>query len=234
MKAATKDSHQLILGCQGLVHSIASKIRKSLSVPVDMDDLIGYGQLGLAQAASEFDPERGVKFSTFSYYRIRGAIYDGLTQMAWFRRAPHSQTKFQQMANEVLRLEADEAKDDQSSNVESNGKWFSNLTRTLSMAHLNSYRGEGWDEDGQGDVVDSSTVLPPVLASKKEISEKLYQLVESLPLQSALLIRIAYFEGNSLQETSEIMGISKSWVSRLHARALEKLAHSMKDLEIDG
>lgn len=234
MKATTTDAHQLILGCQGLVRSIAAKIRKSLPVPVEMDDLIGYGQLGLAQAASEFDPERGVKFSTFSYYRIRGAIYDGLTKMAWFRRSPHGQTKFEQMANEVLRLESDESKESEASNVESNGKWFSNLTRTLSVSYLSSHRNEGGDEDGQGDVVDPSTVLPAAAASRKEISDKLFGLVESLPLQSALIIRIAYFEGHSLQEASDIMGISKSWVSRLHARALEKLAHSLKDLGVDG
>lgn len=234
MKATITDAHQLIMGCQGLVHSIAAKIRKTLPVSVDMDDLIGYGQLGLAQAASEFDSERGVKFSTYSYYRIRGAIFDGLTKMAWFRRSPHGGTKFEQMANEVLRLESDEAKESEASNVESNGKWFSNLTRTLSVAYLSSQRNESGDEENQGDVADPSTVLPVAAASSNEISEKLFNLVESLPLQSALLIRIAYFEGHSLQEASEIMGISKSWGSRLHSRALEKLAHSLKDLGVDG
>jgi DNA-directed RNA polymerase specialized sigma subunit len=34
--------------------------------------------VGLAEAARQFDPSRGGQFTTYAYYRIRGAILDGL------------------------------------------------------------------------------------------------------------------------------------------------------------
>ena len=51
--------------CQGLVRHLAQQVRRRLPSWVEMDDLIGYGQVGLMQAARDFDPARGNKFSTF-------------------------------------------------------------------------------------------------------------------------------------------------------------------------
>ena len=76
----------LVFSHQGLVRAIARGIHRSFPSYIDLDDLIGYGQLGLTQAARDFDPERGIQFSTFAYYRIRGAILDGANQMNWLKR----------------------------------------------------------------------------------------------------------------------------------------------------
>src|SRR5262245_40190322 len=78
------DRQQLISSCQGLVRNIAWRIQRKLPRHIEFDDLLGYAQLGLAQAACEFEPSRGVAFTTYAYYRIRGAIFDGLSEMAWF------------------------------------------------------------------------------------------------------------------------------------------------------
>lgn len=81
------ETERLILGCQGLVKSLAWKLHRQLPDHVDLDDLVGYGQVGLAQAAQEFDPQRGGQFTTYAYFRVRGAILDGLSQMSWFSRS---------------------------------------------------------------------------------------------------------------------------------------------------
>ena len=92
----------LIEECQGLVRSLASRIHRKMPPHVVLDDLVEYGQVGLAEAARDFDPARGVQFSTFAYYRIRGAIYDGLTKMSWFSRIEYSRRRSQRMAGQVL------------------------------------------------------------------------------------------------------------------------------------
>ncbi len=76
MKLSAAAITELISSHQGLVKSIALKITESLPTQFELDDLIGYGQVGLAEAAQEFDPARGVRFATYAYYRVRGAIYD--------------------------------------------------------------------------------------------------------------------------------------------------------------
>jgi RNA polymerase sigma factor for flagellar operon FliA len=69
----------------GLVRALAWKIHQKLPRHVELDDLVGYGCIGLAEAAKAYESQRGVKFSTFAHLRIRGAIMDGLEKMSWFR-----------------------------------------------------------------------------------------------------------------------------------------------------
>jgi len=52
-----------------------------------LEDLIAAGNVGLVEAAEHFDPHRGVRFSTFAWPRIRGAMVDGLRTSARYRRS---------------------------------------------------------------------------------------------------------------------------------------------------
>ena len=87
--ASTPSPTSLIEECQGLVRLLASRIHRKLPSHVELGDLEAYGQVGLLEAARDFDPTRGGRFSTFAYYRIRGAIYDGLAKMSWFSRTEY-------------------------------------------------------------------------------------------------------------------------------------------------
>ena len=62
----------------GHVRRIAERMRASLPVQVDVDDLTQQGYLGLVEAIDRFDENRGVKFETFSSRRIYGAMQDYL------------------------------------------------------------------------------------------------------------------------------------------------------------
>jgi RNA polymerase sigma factor for flagellar operon FliA len=69
-----------------LVKSIAGDIRcRPLGRGIELDDLVGYGSVGLVEAATRFD-ERGVPFSAFARPRIYGAIVDGIRAQHWFGR----------------------------------------------------------------------------------------------------------------------------------------------------
>jgi RNA polymerase sporulation-specific sigma factor len=66
---------RLIEAYQPLVFKVAMALR--LREPVLMD-MIQEGTVGLIQAVERFDPARGVRFSTFATYRIRGRILNAL------------------------------------------------------------------------------------------------------------------------------------------------------------
>ena len=66
---------RLIEAYQPLVFKVAMAMRLRESVLMDM---IQEGTVGLIQAVERFDPDRGVRFSTFATYRIRGRILNAL------------------------------------------------------------------------------------------------------------------------------------------------------------
>lgn len=48
----------------------------------EYDDLVAYGYVGLLEARKRFDPARGVQFHSFAWWRVHGAIVDGMRQMS--------------------------------------------------------------------------------------------------------------------------------------------------------
>ncbi len=216
---------QLVEAHQGLVRSLAMKIHEHAPSQVDLDDLIAYGQVGLVEAARDFDPSRGSRFSTYAYYRIRGAIYDGLSKLAWFSRAAYNRLRCEQMADHVLRVESEE-ESDAAGGLGDDVRWFRQITLALAVVYLAS-PGVGEEEPVGECLVDRSTAGPSATAIDREISHRLHEMIDALPEEARILIQATYFEGLTLQEAGQRLGVSKSWASRLHAKTLQRLARSL-------
>jgi RNA polymerase sigma factor for flagellar operon FliA len=77
---------ELALLYSGLVYKIASSFLYKKPSIFDFDDIIQDGTLGLLDAIDKFDPNRGVKFSTYAQLRIKGSIIDGINVMDWTPR----------------------------------------------------------------------------------------------------------------------------------------------------
>ena len=226
MTTSSDKVEQLIEENQGLVRSLASTIHRKLPPYVELDDLIAYGQVGLAEAARDFDPQRGSRFSTYAYYRIRGSVYDGLSKMTWFSRSQYRQIRSSRMTDEVLREEAEDVAASGESSRQDDVRWLRNVTRALAVVYL-ATSGSEEDDCDRGVLEDHSMPDASAAAMSHEMAEKLHELIEGLPPEPQVLIRGVYFEGLSLQEAGQRLGISKSWASRLHAKTLQRLARSL-------
>jgi RNA polymerase sigma factor for flagellar operon FliA len=229
LPAPTTAQRQLEESCQGMVRALAWKIHQKVQRQVDLEDLIGYGQLGLALAARDFDPSRGGQFSTYAWYRVRGAIFDGLSQMAWFSRQAYHAGRYQQMADDLLRLDAEQAAQGTSGGdgqlaVQKEARWLADLSCALSIGYLVG-RGSG---DETFDLVDKATCPPLIAVLEAETRGKLLELIDALPAEAGTLIKATYFEGTTLEEAGRRLGISKAWASRLHAKTLRRLAMALR------
>jgi RNA polymerase sigma factor for flagellar operon FliA len=146
-KSTVASRQELIQEAQPLVFSLATRISRNIPVRVELDDLIAYGEVGLAEAARDFDPDRGVQFTTFAYYRVQGAIYDGLSEMSWISRARYKRLCYERMANRALQ-DASTQTGDHESSLEQDAKWFGNVTEKLAVVYLMTHdiAAEGIDD----------------------------------------------------------------------------------------
>ena len=220
--APVKDIPSLVRNCQGLVRSIAWKIHRRVSQHIDLDDLIGYGQIGVAEAARDFDTGRGVQFTTFAYYRIRGAILDGLSTMSWFNKADYSRGRYECGVNDIFGVDPSEG-----DSLHDDVRWFRQATGSLAVVYLMSQKSSAGD--GQPDFPDGRHDQPDSPAEQSDLSSKLRGLIDELPEDAQRLVRGVYFEGLTIKEAGERCGISKAWASRMHSRALEKLAYGLTE-----
>jgi RNA polymerase sigma factor for flagellar operon FliA len=196
---------------------------------VELEDLVSYGQVGLAEAARDYEEHRG-HFTTFAYHRVRGAILDGLSKMRWFNQVDYHRGKYEQMAQDVLHAD-DDSQSEQSGSAEEDVRWLKNVGGALATVYMFCHCKDT-QADGVHAVEDGSAVSPPAMLLRQEIHEKLNQLINALPSDAGSLIRAAYFEGLSLKEAGERIGISKAWASRLHAKTLGLLARSLEELQL--
>jgi RNA polymerase sigma factor for flagellar operon FliA len=145
--------------------------------------------------------------------------------MSWTSRARYNRLRYERMANETLQEEYAAAAGDDS--LEAHARWFRNVSEKLAVVYLAS----GVDDERSGlrdSALEDPRATPSALIAGREICEKLSEMVNSLPPPEQRLIRTIYFEGATLQEAANMLGISKSWASRMHAKVLEQLARSLR------
>ena len=200
-----------------LVTSIARKMRVRFELRAEMDDLMAYGYQGLLEAKQRYDPTRGVQFNTFAYYRIRGAIIDGVRESGHMSRSAYTQLKAARAAL-YLGEAAGEARAADASTRGDVAKTQAALRDTvtkLSTAWTLAAIGQSEEEQQGGS--------PEVALLSAEMKSRIRDLVPTLPDRERRLIEGFYFEGRRFDHVAEEIGISKSWASRLHHKALARL-----------
>jgi RNA polymerase sigma factor FliA len=233
MSAPSKPPQQLMAEHQGLVRSLAKRIHRGLPAHVELDDLVAYGQMGLAEAAQSFNAQLGSQFSTYAYYRIRGAIYDGLSKMNWFSRAAYKNAaRNQQLAGEVLSVEGEDGSSGDET-LKEDIHWLKRTGGALGVVYLMTHSPSS-DEAGEGasELADPDAPPPETILARQEVASRLHELLDELPPEAATLMRGVYFEGLTLQDAGQKIGVSKAWACRLHARTLERLARSLRRLGV--
>jgi RNA polymerase sigma factor (sigma-70 family) len=77
------DNEKLAESCIGLVKHIVEERLKHLPMSLKYSDVLSYGMMGLTKAIISFDPQRGVKFSTYAWHKIQGSISEGLRTVGY-------------------------------------------------------------------------------------------------------------------------------------------------------
>jgi len=198
-----------------MVRSIARRLSTRLPRHYDLEDLVSDGVMGLMAAAERFDPARGVKFETFATYYIKGAILDNLPKV------PTVTNKTVKQPDEV------DAEHEASSDAVALSSKVTQITYSYVLS-LDAPAGSGDDgEDfnllkqlGKSDTVQHELEL-------EELQQILRLAVEQLPIQERTTLRYYYFHHMSFAEIGQKLGLSESWVSRIHRRALEQLRHKL-------
>jgi len=205
-----------------LVRSIAYQIKQRLRVPLEMDELVQEGRIGLMEAADRFDSKLGVSFKTFAYYRIKGAMYDGLRKMDVITRRKNSKLQFEAaatefLADETLRGSTEPRRMTLKDEMDEVVGLISGLVPIYMMTTdaIDRYEQE---QTGRSPVEQ--------VALKQEKAE-LKKALEQLPPKERQLLEFHYYKDMTLEQAASQLGLSKSWASRLHAKAISKLQKSL-------
>jgi RNA polymerase sigma factor for flagellar operon FliA len=214
------DRRALALRYAPFVRAVAGKVKRRVAREIEFEDLVEYGMLGLFEAADRFDARQGTRFLTFAYYRVRGAIYDGLRGMGWMTRAEYARARFEEKASrylaEAARAEA-AGEPPPASPVDATRAELEAAVHGLAAVYLTTLDG-----------VEARRLAAEDAGPEESVGlDQARALVRAgltrLPAQERRLLELYYYDDLSLEEVGTVLGLSKSWTCRLHARAIDRL-----------
>lgn len=235
---------RLILAYSPLVKYVAGRMSSGLPAHIEEGDLVSYGLLGLIGALERFDPSRNIKFETYAVSRIKGSIIDELRALDWVPRSVRSwarkvEAAVTQLENRLSRAPTD---DEIAGELGLSPHEFQDVLNQISCASVVAL-DEFWDSTGASqdkvnliDTLEDADAPDPSRAYRVQaVKEMLAEAIERLPERERIVIGLYYYEGLTLKEIGEILGVTESRVSQLHTKAVLRLRGRIKeDLDLDA
>ena len=221
---------RLILEYAPLVKYVAGRVGVGMPAHVDHADLVSYGIFGLMDAIEKFDLDAGVKFETYAVRRIRGAIIDELRGIDWVPRSVRSKARKIERALRTLETElAREPTDEELAaaldiTVEELESWLEQVSYT-NIAALDEALdiGEGEHVAIVDTLQDTSVPSPQESLDDAEMRRLLRDAIGRLNEREQEVLALYYFEGMTLGQVGEILGVTESRICQIHTKAVLRL-----------
>jgi RNA polymerase sigma factor for flagellar operon FliA len=221
----------LIVHYSPLVKYVAGRVSVGLPQNIEQADLVSYGIFGLIDAIDKFDPGRNIKFETYAISRIKGAIIDELRLIDWVPRSVRAKARSVEKA--YAKLEAALLRTPSDAEVaEEMGVSESELQRVfqqvsfvglVALDEMLSVSGERGESTTLGDTIADKGDGPMQAFEVEETKEVLADAINRLVDREKIVLTLYYYEGFTLAEIGEVLGVTESRVCQIHSKAVLQL-----------
>jgi RNA polymerase sigma factor for flagellar operon FliA len=228
--------NQLIVYYSPFVKYVAGRVLSGLPRHFDEEDLVSYGIIGLIDAIERFEPDRNLRFETYAIPRIKGAIIDELRSIDWVPRSVRTKARAVELAFSLLEATLHRTPSDieVASELEMTLPEFHKALRKISsvgvMALDEVLRGGDRSERSTlGDALPDRSGGPVDALEAKESKEALVRAVADMPDRERTVLMMYYYDGLTLTEIGEFLGVTESRVCQIHTKALRQLRSKLAD-----
>lgn len=221
------DEKELIERFLPLVRNVVDRIKLTLPLHIDADDLYSVGVIGLIAAVRKYDPAQGNTFAGYAAMRIRGAVLDELRRMDWCPRRTRARArKLKESINSLeqkLGHTANEAEICQELGITQKEytKWLDEV-RPATFIALDGPAGR---EESEGAslhelLADENDATGRDTLEKEELLKLLTQRMAELPDIPRKILAMYYFEGMRLAEIAAVYGLTESRICQIHSQTI--------------
>ena len=214
-----------------MVHKIARQVVTYLKPPLSFEDMVSAGTVGLVRAARDFDPSHNAEFKTYAYIRIKGAILDELRGWSFMPANLSKRIHNAQRLSRKITEQTGTAPTDVEL-AEKLGITLEELYKTFENARAQyfiSLDGFGEDLPALGNLLAAAhSSAPDEKIERAELIDKLAEAIQQLSQRQRQVILLYYQQQLTMKQIAEILEITESRVSQLHASALFNLSVKLR------
>lgn len=208
-----------------LVRSLVGKLPRPDHPLASAEDLESAGLVGLLEALDAYDAGRGVRFLSFAYLRVRGAIVDYLRSLDVLSADKRRQIHEAAEAAEALRQEhgAEPSDRDVADRMGLSVAAYDALLVEAQARFALSLDAPGWDDDGDAlaDRLEDAAGTDGFRAVEHAHTAALARrAIERLPSRSRAMLGLYYDEGLTLKEIGAVFKVSEARVSQILGKTL--------------
>ena len=229
---------RLILHYSPLVKYVAGRVGVGLPPNIEQADLVSYGIFGLIDAIEKFDIARAIKFETYAISRIKGAIIDELRAIDWIPRSVRYKAREVEKAYAALEARLHrtpteaEVADELGISLDDLHTIFSQVSfvNVIALDELLNVGGERGDKMSLVDTLEDTKAEDPVQAFETEETKYLLaRAINTLPEREKIVVTLYYYEGLTLAEIGQVLGVTESRICQMHTKAVLQLRGKLAD-----
>ena len=223
---------RLILHYSPLVKYVAGRVGVGLPPNIEQADLVSYGIFGLIDAIEKFDLERAIKFETYAISRIKGAIIDELRAIDWIPRSVRYKAREVEKAYAALEAKLhrtpteSEVAGELGITLDELHTIFSQVSfvNVIALDELLNVGGERGDKLSLVDTLEDTRAEDPVeVFETEETKYLLSRAINTLPEREKIVVTLYYYEGLTLAEIGQVLGVTESRICQMHTKAVLQL-----------
>ena len=228
----TEERNEIVENYLPMIQCIARRISSRLPSHIQYSDLISNAVIGLMDAIQKYDPSRNNKFKTYAEFRVRGAILDALRAQDWAPRSIRDKVKRIDRVTKFLeqKLSRPPNENEMAEALEISLEEYHamlNQTKEVSLVSI--------DESSLFNHTEKNFVLKMLedtdssvhQINKKSLHKIIVEAIKELPERQRIVLSLYYYEEFNLRKIGQILQVTESRVSQLHAQAIERLRYKL-------
>lgn len=224
--------NQLVMHYSYIAKTVAVKMSSTYHKYATVEEMVNHGAIALIDSLERYDPDQGVKFSTYAFTKVRGAIIDYVRKQDWLPRRVRQTdiliTKAEEQLTSELgrtptreemaaRLEMPLAKYDKcvfEMSGESMYSFEALLSAPVQMSHFKLQEEEMGPEERM---------------DEQELRQELAKAIDNLNEQERTVLSLYYYENLTMREIGQVMGVSEQRIGQINRKLIRKLRDRMVD-----